>query len=287
MTIDLSQAPIRTLPFEFWEEPVGARAEVSARIAVTGVPSSTQYEVEHGDSGPVVFAVQKALNATSLKDENKIAVDREYGDATELAVKRFQEKKDLYVDGVFGQGSSLAMSLALYPKVRSATIPNGLLRGLVTGESGALIGAINNSVAGGRDVSYCQRRIYESDYNSPDVVERAFDPLYQMNLFASRLRSRKDAYLARSAVDTHEWAWRLSTLYHNYPYAADKIATVGVNGLSSYWFTPQSWVQAIGAHMDDGTAVQTPLGWCKFYALGAPEYDHKGRMVQFVSDWIS
>ncbi len=249
------------------------------------VPDSTVYEVERGDSGVVVYAIQKSLNATSVT-ANKIVVDTAYGDQTVERVKAFQDKKGLFVDGKFGPKTSEAMAIALFPKIRSTTIPDGLLRGLVEGESGNLIGAVNTSVAGGIDCSYCQRRVYDEDYNNLDVCFRAFDPLYQMNLFANRLRSRKEVYDGRAAVKNDETAWRLSTLYHNYPYAAEKISQVGVNGLSAYWSSPQDWVENIGAKMDDGTPVRTPLGWCKYYSLGAPEYNHKGKMVKYVTQWI-
>jgi hypothetical protein len=250
------------------------------------IPSETVYSSENGDAGVVVYAIQKALNATALKPENKIVVDSAYGDSTEEAVRRFQVKKGIDDDGKFGPETSATMAAALEPKVRSSVIPPGLLRGLIEGESGNLIGAVNWSVAGGVDCSYCQRRVYDEHYNDLEVVRRAFDPLYQMSLFANRLRDRHDAYYGWTHVKTHEWAWRLATLYHNWPYAASKIASVGYGGLSSYWFTPAAWVVNIGASMDNGTPVQTPLGWAKFYSLGAPEYDHKGKMVKYVQQWI-
>jgi hypothetical protein len=249
------------------------------------VPASSVYQLERSDHGVVVYAAQRALNATIARPENRIAADRVYGLETVAAVEAFQERKGLSVDGKFGPLTSRAMAVALEPKVK-ALVPAGLVRGLVEGESGGLIGAINASVPGGRDCSYCQRRVLENAYADDEVVRRAFDPRYQMNLFASRLRERKDAYLARPLVTSHEWAWRCSTLNHNYPALAEKITTVGVGGLSSYYTSPQPWVQAIGARMADGTPVQTPLGWGKFYALGAPEHDHPGVMVKYVSTWI-
>lgn len=288
--LDDLEAPLETLPFEFHAQPFTRAAETAARLAkmaaTTGyVPDASVDQLEQGDEGMVVYAVQRALNATMAHVENRIVADRAYGKSTADAVKAFQERKTLDADGVFGALTSRTMAVALEPKV-GALIPAGMLRGLVEGESGGLIGAVNTMVAGGRDVSYCQRRVYEGDYWNQDVVSRAFDPRYQMGLFAARLRDRKDVYFARPAVQTHEWAWRLACLYHNYPSLADKVATYGVEGLSSYYTTPQPWVEAIGAHMDDGTPVRTPLGWGKFYSLGAPEYHHVGRMVEFVTKWI-
>lgn len=244
------------------------------------VPASSVYSVEEEDEGVVVFAVQKALNASALKPENRITVDSVFGAETTEAVLRFQTKKGLFEDGIFGPACSEAMALALFPKVKTV-VPDGLLRGLVEGESGNLIGAVNWSVAGGVDCSYCQRRVLDADLGDPEVVRRAFDPLYQMQLFATRLRERFDAYLPM--VSNRERAWRIATLVHNYPYAAQQYA-LG-RWPSAYALAPQSWVIDIGARFPDGAQVQTPDDWCRHYSLGAPAHDDPGTMTKYVTAW--
>jgi hypothetical protein len=244
------------------------------------IPPSTVYEVERDDTGIVVWAVQKALNATAAKPENKIPVDSDFGEATLEAVKRFQAKKGLVQDGVFGAASSKEMARVLAERA-TTPIPQGLLRGLIEGESGNLIGAVNHTVAGGVDCSYCQRRVYDEDYDDLAVVRRAFDPLYQINLFASRLKGRFDVYRGRGQVV--ERAWRLATLYHNYPYAADQYS-LG-RWPNSYALSPQQWVINIGAEMADGTPIQTPHGWCSHYSLGDRAYNDPGTMTKYVVDW--
>lgn len=245
---------------------------------MTAIPASTIYSSERGDRGLVVWAIQRGLNSTGYL----LAEDSDYGPVTEGVVRDFQEKHGLAADGVFGPASSAKLAWVLERAVRH-TVPAGLLRGLVEGESGELIGAVSWSSPGGVDCSYVQRRVYESQFGT-DAEYRAFDALYQLNLLARRLRERKDAFYGRENVVSHERAWRLATLHHNYPYAADKLSHG--EWKTSYSTSPQDWVIRIGARFDDGTPVETPLQWCKWYSLGAQRHDHPGTMVRYVRDWI-
>lgn len=244
------------------------------------VPAKTVYLVEDGDRGMVVWAVQRALNSAGLA----VIEDGVFGDETEQTVRRFQSATSLAVDGRFGPATSAKMATILERRVR-VVVPGGLIRGVVKAESGDLIGAVNHSVVGGIDCSYTQRRVYASDYSSEAVVRRAFDGLYQMNLLGRSLRERHDTFFGRAGARTHERAWRLATLNHNYPSAADKISRGGAGSLSSYWTTPQEWVVVIGAKFADGVPVRTPLEWCQYYALWAPSHNHVGVTTQFVTSW--
>ncbi len=252
------------------------------------VPPSTVWSVEFGDKGIVVWAVQKALNATALKPENKVQVDSVFGDSTNAAVWRFQEKKGLDPDGVFGIQSSTEMVKALVPKAADGAgssttdrlIVQDLLRGLVEGESGNAIGAVNWSVAGGVDCSYTQRRVYDSALDDTPTVQRAFDAVYQLRLFASRLKEHHDIYLPRVS-GVQESAWRLATLYHNYPYAAEQLS-LG-KWPNTYSTNEQAWVVANNVYFPDHVQVKTPLQWCQHYSLGAPEHGDPGTMTKFVS----
>ncbi len=251
------------------------------------IPSKTVYEVVRDDTGVVVWAMQKALNATVAKAENKIAVDSEFGLATEEAVVRFQEKKGLAPDGSFGPQTSEAMAITLAARA-TTPVPDGLIRGLIAGESGYLIGSVNHSVPGGVDCGYCQRRVFDEDADNLDVVRRAFDPMYQINLFAGRLRNRYEIFRGRGF--SAEKAWRLATLNHNYPYAAEQLS-LG-RWPNAYSDSYQQWVVNIGGPngpltFPDGEPITTPMEWCQFYALGAPEHDWPGQMTKFVTSWGS
>ena len=60
-----------------------------------------------GSKGVQVKSVQRILNALHYTDSNDRAlkVDAEYGAKTIQAVKKFQKKRGLTVDGVFGANS--------------------------------------------------------------------------------------------------------------------------------------------------------------------------------------
>jgi hypothetical protein len=247
------------------------------------IPAETASTVERGDRGTVVWAVQRALNERGV-DAVPLAEDGVYGERTLKAVKAFQTKVEITSDGRFGPQTSERLIVFLIIKAGMA-VPAGLIRGVVAGESGYLIGAVNHSVAGGVDCSYLQRRVYEADYSNLEAVHRAFDPTYQVKLLGRALIDRHGAFYGRPGAQTHEAAWRLAALNHNYPIAADKISRVGIGGLSSYWTTPASWVEAIGAVFPDGARVTTPLEWCQRYALGSSAHSEPGLVTRFVTNW--
>lgn len=248
------------------------------------VPTKTVYSVKKGDRGIVVWAVQRALNDYVSEADFPVVEDGIFGEQTHRRVLDFQNFVGIKGDGIFGSQTSPLMAKYLERRV-SASLPPGLVRGVVYAESAGYIGAVNASSPGGIDCGYVQRRVYESDYGDEAVVRRAFDGLYQMNLLARSLRSRHDAFFGRPGARTHELAWRLAAMHHNYPYAAEKISREGTANLSSYWKTPASWVEAIGARFVDAAVVRTPLEWVRYYALGAPIHNHPGVTTQFVENW--
>jgi peptidoglycan hydrolase-like protein with peptidoglycan-binding domain len=255
------------------------------------IPEKTVYSSKKGDTGIVVWAIQRAINERRqlvAEQLGSLAVllteDGVFGTQTKGAVKHFQEGYGLLVDGVFGPATSSALATDL-STLLPITVPGRLVEGLVLGESGGLIGAVNHSVPGGIDCGYTQRRVYEADWANEAAVQRAFDARYQMTLFAKTLRSRHDAFFGRPGAHTHQAAWRLATLNHNYPSAADTISRFGIKNLPGYYTTPQQWVIDIRAHFPDGEPIRTPLEWCQHYALGSPDHNDPGLMTRLVTDW--
>lgn len=246
------------------------------------IPPSTLYTVDRGARGVVVWALQRSLNMLGWT----LLQDGVYGPDTERKVQQYQSSNGLTVDGRFGPASSRQMASSLEELIKTS-VPVGLVRGVVQTESGGLMGAVNTSSPGGIDCGYVQRRVYQADYANVEVVRRAFDGLYQMGLLARSLRGRHDAFFGRAGARTHERAWRLAALHHNYPLAADKISTAGIGGLSSYWTTPADWVKAIGAEFADGEPVRTPLNWCEFYALGSAAHGDLGATTRYVAQWTT
>jgi hypothetical protein len=248
------------------------------------LPPQTLYTIEPETRGAAVFGVQRALNRSRVFDTN-LAPDGIYGNKTVTRVSRFQSRIGLEPDGRFGPNTSREVSHLLQDfAVGDLVLPGHITYSLVALESGDLIGAVNWSVAGGVDCSYVQRRVYEP-YDDA-AIQRAFDGYYQFGLLVKNLRWWHDKFWTTpNEVDTHELAWRLAVLQHNYPSGASIIARDGLDGLSAYWHTPQSWVTVHGRTFEDGAPVRTPLEWCQHYALGAPAHGHEGLAVRGVTDW--
>lgn len=74
-------------------------------------------EVERGDAGDAVSCVQTALFAAGLYDG---PVSGDFDEATDAAVRRFQEDLDLYVDGIVGKNT--ATELGIWPGVEAFVI---------------------------------------------------------------------------------------------------------------------------------------------------------------------
>ncbi len=89
---------------------------VCAALPLTGA----QAALRRGSSGDDVAAVQKRLKQWGYYSG---AVDGIFGYATERAVRWFQEKNGLAVDGVVGEKTAAAMGLNLKSTVSAATKP--------------------------------------------------------------------------------------------------------------------------------------------------------------------
>lgn len=81
---------------------------------------SAEAALKRGSRGDDVTAVQKKLKQWGYYDG---AVDGIYGYATERAVRRFQQKNGLTVDGVVGPNTAEAMGLQLSSTVSSSAKP--------------------------------------------------------------------------------------------------------------------------------------------------------------------
>lgn len=81
---------------------------------------SAEAALRRGSSGDDVRAVQKRLKQWGYYDG---AVDGIFGYATERAVRWFQQKNGLAVDGVVGEKTAAAMGLNLKSTVSASTKP--------------------------------------------------------------------------------------------------------------------------------------------------------------------
>jgi Putative peptidoglycan binding domain len=249
------------------------------------IPTSTIYTLKKGMTGTAVFALQRVLNRRGIT----VVEDGVFGLGTEAGTKKLQASLNVDVDGVAGPATQQALARLLCSRQRVASaVPDKLLDSQVGWESGGLLAAVNWGTPGGVDCGLVQRRVYSAQYDDEAAVKRAFDAVYQLDLLGDSLRELHDIFLARPGANgSSELAWRLAVLNHNYPYAADQISRKGVNGLSSYWFTPQDWVVDAGVHFPDGAAVQTPFQWCQRYSLGSKAHNEPGQGVKLVTSWSS
>lgn len=252
------------------------------------IPKTTDPSLRVGDRGIVVWSLQKALNAQNTD----VALDGDFGPATENSVKVTQRALGLIADGIAGPRTQAGLvSLILHPL--EGTVPPNLLRGFSEMEGGNLLGAVNWSVVGGVDSGVFQRRVYEADYGDDAVIQRAFDTAYQGRLLRDRLVELRSIFEPRTGtrdgyggMSPREKAWRLACLNHNYPSAADRFSRTPIHQLASYWTTPQTWVTGFDFRFPDGTAVRTPLEWCHLYSgVLAGKHGHKGNVTRYVTSW--
>lgn len=71
----------------------------------SNAPTNTKNYLQYGDTGNDVKVLQQKLNKVGMRDANgkKLVEDGEFGSATKYAVKAFQKKYHLEVDGIAGK----------------------------------------------------------------------------------------------------------------------------------------------------------------------------------------
>jgi peptidoglycan hydrolase-like protein with peptidoglycan-binding domain len=243
---------------------------------MTSPPTSTKVSFQLGDTHQGVWAIQRGLNSLDWLDSQGLSdliEDGDFGPGTDTAVKAYQNAVALTADGVFGPKSQARFVRSCIVRTDAGTkLPKGLLEGVIQGESGAFIAAVNTSTPGGTDCGYTQRRV-TTPY-SEAAVQRAFDSLYQIDLACDTFYDRFNVYITKTAVakrsDKSEYAWRLATLYHNWPYGANRLADGYVLSNQVAGWVPDSapdW-------------AKTYSGWAKYYAMGSKYYNWPGMMTQ-------
>ena len=250
-------------------------------------PSKTIYEFKKGDpDGAGIASLQMALNDRGyLAQGVPLTIDGNFGDSTDAAVRWFQKDRDLYVDGVVGLKTQTKLADEFGRIAKTAnSLPSGLIYGLVEHEAGFRMGAVNWSVAGGVDCGYVQRRVYGPPWTEYKVQD-AFDSQLQINKFAADTKKLFDKYndtvkypAIHSKPNPIEYAWRLASLYHNWPYASDRLAQgyqLSANEPSDPW-----WDKNV-VKFTDGEPVVTYRDWAAYYAMGSNLHDHKGKVVRF------
>lgn len=215
-----------------------------------------RYTLKKGLTGHDVWALQINLNHLGAR----LTADGAFGPITELAAKNYQTKAKLVADGIAGPLTQRAMALELIAPASAAfKIPEGLVKGIVEGESGFFVGCVNWGVPPGVDCGWTQDRVEAPEFSDSRFHE-AFDGRKQFAYVASMLRSKKNEYYKRT--NNHKRAWELAVLYHNWPFAAEKLVRGGT--LSK---EPIDWVIAIGV-----AGIDSPAEWADFYISTKTHY---------------
>jgi hypothetical protein len=237
-----------------------------------------------GMSGWDVATLQIALDDADAAD---LAVDGEFGAATQTAVKVVQSKLNATPDGIAGPETMSKVCVAASRSAQAGLCPHDLLKGLVLGESSGIIPETTPIYSNGsRDYGAWQR----NELNPTQERLRAcYGPLTQARIAAKLLADAQhrfvtEPYCRESSRGAAECSWRLAVLFWNWETAAEAIA----EGRGSTWryqdsdgrliglADPAKWVEAIGAH-HAGKLIETGWEWATFYI------DAK---VVYVSSWV-
>jgi len=238
--------------------------------------------LSQGDQGHDVAALQCNLNywgegQTGLGDE--LVEDGDFGGRTFRRVRTYQRRRNLYLDGICGPKTQRRLAIELLePSADAFNLPHGLLRGQVELESAYAVGAVNCRVPGAKDCGWTQRRI--ADGSDEDTYRGAFFAPSCFGRSAETLRKTKDRFYsnAAQAIKDHEYMWKAAVMNHNWPAAAQQMATGGFDSWrfqsEGLWYTvdqPAPWIKRIGV-----PGVETAREWVAFY---------QGKVCVYVSDW--
>lgn len=214
--------------------------------------------LREGLSGWDCWALQAALGG--------LVKDGEFGPATASAVRSLQSQEKLLVDGIAGTITQReAAYRCIWPAQEDQETPSGLLRGVVEGESGFLVGNHTAPYPNGtRDLGLCMFNMVPTVAN----MQFAFDARKAIMRTAQNISSQHDTYLNQPGVKGDQrLAWRFAVGRHNWPAAADRFAdgTIGSwryvsRGVSYRMSDPAPWVREIGV-----AGVDTGYEWFQFY----------------------
>lgn len=243
---------------------------------LSSIPKTTKTLFQHGDNHIGVWALQRFFNKI---DYTHVAEDGDFGPITEKAVKRYQRATDAKIDGIVGpQTQERIVRSCIVRTLHGTELPRGLAEGLIAGESGRLLAAVNWTVTGGVDCGLTQQRVYGPPFTS-DEIAKAFDPIRNV---ADAVASLYEQYIlfiqqpyVKSRSDQREYAWRLAALAHNWPWGAQELS----KGHQLSTTREASWVPS-NVTFDDGSRVRTWSDWSKFYAIGSKTHKHAGLVTK-------
>lgn len=180
-------------------------------------PSGYKFRaLRNGHKGYDVYALQSGLHGVV----GTVAVDGDFGPATEKAVWDFQYQQDLVRDGIAGTATQRALALRrVWPVQAEFDLPPGLMRGQIEKESTFVLGNHTPRYDNGHyDCGVCQRN---SQYTEPDQgfrvpesireLGRYHDQKYRLYKGWGKIRDeRRLRELAAGAWNAPAWTDRLA-----------------------------------------------------------------------------
>jgi peptidoglycan hydrolase-like protein with peptidoglycan-binding domain len=233
---------------------------------VTLQPTPTyRYAFKLGMKGTDVVALQINLAAFG----STLALDGDFGPATEKAVKDFQTQLKLTVDGIAGIMTQRELCLRLSAAATSKyKLPSGLSKGLMENESGYAVAAYSAHPSDdGFDIGPYQQSFPPAQRNEPNYAA-AYNAKEMSEVSGKEMRTQKDFFRKQPQVTTDKRAWELAALNHNWPAAAQSLARKG-----SIYNDPakdnetQAWIVSAS-----GGRLHTATEWVNAYISKATLY---------------
>jgi peptidoglycan hydrolase-like protein with peptidoglycan-binding domain len=258
------------------------------------LPAKSEYSYSRAKYEKVahqgVWALQQALYEIN-PDLGAAFPDGYFGERTEQAVKSYQSRRGLTADGVAGPATQKRIIVGWKNQITG--VKENLLDGFCEIEGGWLLAPVNWSVAGGVDVGAVQNRVYDLSGTTswslvngiptqelldrvvfdPNKVAIALDAKVTVGNLGADLKRRRDAYFKGTnsvgkviypyTKGNDRRSWEMSSLYHNWPYAANLIAGGGQLSEKEAPWVPQSV-------KDQG--VNTYREWADYYVAKVTKY---------------
>jgi Putative peptidoglycan binding domain len=231
-----------------------------------------------GDEGWPVYGLQSGLDALNYN----LTYDGDFGVRTDQAVREFQIKQKLGVDGIAGQATQLRIISLIDAKTHDKfdSLPAGLLRGFSEAEGGNNLGAVNWNIKGGVDCGVVQVRCYGPPFKSNEMYV-AYDPSMAMERIGHNFMGRLNDFRQMPYAKTHsvQFAQRCAALSWNWPWGAEELAR---NGRFPNPNKDATWAVINGKRIKfpDGAPVMTYKDWSEFYAMGGKHGE--GRVTKYV-----
>lgn len=182
-------------------------------------PPKYRFAFKKGMVGTDVAALQINLPG--------VVVDGAFGAKTRQAVVKLQRDHGLVDDGIAGLRTQQQIVTTRCLNV-PAKVPNGMLISLAANESGFAVAAFSRHPS---DAGYDLGAFQHSSGADPDPPQAFIRNSYDVRLMADetavRFRNLFAAYRNDPKVSTDRRAWELAVLSHNWPSAAQNLATIG------------------------------------------------------------